>query len=256
MTSKAAATTSLRAPGGAAEPLLALERLAVSYGGIQAVKGIDLVVGDGELVCRIGANGAGKTTTLKGICGLLPIKSGTIRYAGDDITGHPSYQLVRRGLAMVPEGRGMFGALTIEENLAMGAYVRTDRAAIKVDAERVFALFPRLKERRRQTAGTLSGGEQQMLAMGRALMSRPRLLLLDEPSMGLAPLMVQKVFETIIAVSGEGVTILLIEQNAKLALEVSKRGYVMESGTITLQGEASTLLHDPKVRAAYLGEAA
>ncbi len=241
---------------GNGAPLLDVRGLAVAYGGIQAVKGIDLVVGDGELVCLIGANGAGKTTTLKGICGLLPIKSGTIRYAGDDITGHPSYQLVRRGLAMVPEGRGMFGALTIEENLAMGAYVRTDRAAIKVDAERVFALFPRLKERRRQTAGTLSGGEQQMLAMGRALMSRPRLLLLDEPSMGLAPLMVQKVFETIIAVSGEGVTILLIEQNAKLALEVSKRGYVMESGTITLQGEASTLLHDPKVRAAYLGEAA
>jgi branched-chain amino acid transport system ATP-binding protein len=237
-------------------PLLALERLAVSYGGIQAVKGIDLDVGDGELVCLIGANGAGKTTTLKGICGLLPIKSGTIRYDGDDITGHASFRLVRRGLAMVPEGRGMFGALTIEENLAMGAYTRTDRAAIKADAERVFALFPRLKERRRQTAGTLSGGEQQMLAMGRAMMSRPRLLLLDEPSMGLAPLMVQKVFETIIAVSKEGVTILLIEQNAKLALEVSNRGYVMESGVITLAGEASALLHDPKVRAAYLGEAA
>jgi branched-chain amino acid transport system ATP-binding protein len=239
-----------------AVPLLELEALAVSYGGIQAVKGIDITVGDGELVSLIGANGAGKTTTLKGICGLLPIKSGRIRYRGDDITGHPSYKLVRRGLAMVPEGRGMFGALTIEENLAMGAYVRTDRAAIRSDVERVFALFPRLKERRRQTAGTLSGGEQQMLAMGRALMSRPQLLLLDEPSMGLAPLMVQKVFETIIAVAGEGVTILLIEQNAKLALEVSNRGYVMESGTITLEGKSSTLLHDPKVRAAYLGEAA
>ncbi len=237
-------------------PLLALERLAVSYGGIQAVKGIDLHVADGELVCLIGANGAGKTTTLKGICGLLPIRSGTIRYAGVDITGHPSFKLVRRGLAMVPEGRGMFGALTIEENLSMGAYTRTDRAAIKADIERVYGLFPRLKERRRQTAGTLSGGEQQMLAMGRAMMSRPRLLLLDEPSMGLAPLMVQKVFETIMAISGEGVTILLIEQNAKLALEVSHRGYVMESGTITLAGEASALLHDPKVRAAYLGEAA
>jgi branched-chain amino acid transport system ATP-binding protein len=237
-------------------PLLALEQLAVSYGGIQAVKGIDIDVGDGELVCLIGANGAGKTTTLKGICGLLPIKSGTIRYDGDDITGHPSFSLVRRGLAMVPEGRGMFGALTIEENLAMGAYIRTDRAGIKADADRVFGLFPRLKERRRQTAGTLSGGEQQMLAMGRAMMSRPRLLLLDEPSMGLAPLMVQKVFETIIAVSKEGVTILLIEQNAKLALEVSNRGYVMESGMITLAGDASALLHDPKVRAAYLGEAA
>ena len=239
-----------------ATPLLALDRLAVAYGGIQAVKGIDIVVADGELVCLIGANGAGKTTTLKGICGLLPIKSGTIHYGGENITGRPSFQLVRRGLAMVPEGRGMFGALTIEENLAMGAYVRTDRAAVKADVERVFGLFPRLKERRRQTAGTLSGGEQQMLAMGRALMSRPRLLLLDEPSMGLAPLMVQKVFETIIAVSKEGVTILLVEQNAKLALEVSDRGYVMESGAITLKGEASALLHDPKVRAAYLGEAA
>jgi branched-chain amino acid transport system ATP-binding protein len=236
-------------------PLLALERLAVAYGGIQAVKGIDVTVGDGELVCLIGANGAGKTTTLKGICGLLPIKSGRIRYAGDDITGSPSFKLVRRGLAMVPEGRGMFGALTIEENLAMGAYARKDRVAIRSDIERVFGLFPRLKERRRQTAGTLSGGEQQMLAIGRALMSRPRLLLLDEPSMGLAPLMVQKVFETIIAVAKEGVTILLIEQNAKLALEVSDRGYVMESGEITLSGQAAALLHDPKVRAAYLGEA-
>ena len=239
-----------------AEPLLALERLAVAYGGIQAVKGIDVTVGDGELVCLIGANGAGKTTTLKGICGLLPIKSGRIRYAGDDITGFPSFKLVRRGLAMVPEGRGMFGALTIEENLAMGAYARKDRGAIRADIERVFGLFPRLKERRRQTAGTLSGGEQQMLAMGRALMSRPRLLLLDEPSMGLAPLMVQKVFETIIAVAKEGVTMLLIEQNAKLALEVSDRGYVMESGEITLSGQAAALLHDPKVRAAYLGEVA
>ena len=205
-----------------------LDRLAVAYGGIQAVKGIDVTVGNGELVCLIGANGAGKTTTLKGICGLLPIKSGTIRYAGTDITGCPSFKLVRRGLAMVPEGRGMFGALTIEENLAMGAYARNDRAAVKSDVERVFGLFPRLKERRRQTAGTLSGGEQQMLAMGRALMSRQRLLLLDEPSMGLAPLMVQKVFETIIAVAGE----------------------------ITLEGAAASLLHDPKVRAAYLGEAA
>ncbi len=238
----------------AKSPLLALDRLAVAYGGIQAVKGIDLAVGAGELVCLIGANGAGKTTTLKGVCGLLPVKSGEIRYGGDDITGRRSFELVRRGLVMVPEGRGVFGALTIEENLAMGAYIRDDRAAIREDVERVFALFPRLKERRRQTAGTLSGGEQQMLAMGRALMSRPKLLLLDEPSMGLAPLMVQKVFETIIAVSGEGVTILLIEQNAKLALEVSDRGYVMESGEITLEGEAATLLHDPKVRAAYLGE--
>jgi branched-chain amino acid transport system ATP-binding protein len=237
-------------------PLLALERLRVAYGGIQAVKGIDLEVAPGELVCLIGANGAGKTTTLKGITGLQPIKSGTIRYAGEDITGRPSFQLVRKGLAMVPEGRGVFGALTIEENLAMGAYARSDRAQIRSDAERVFELFPRLKERSRQTAGTLSGGEQQMLAMARALMSRPKLLLLDEPSMGLAPLMVQKVFETVLAISSEGVTILLIEQNAKLALEVASRGYVMESGEITLHGEAAKLLSDPKVRAAYLGEAA
>ena len=237
-------------------PLLELKNLQVAYGGIQAVKGIELHVAEAELVCLIGANGAGKTTTLKGITGLQPIKSGTIHYAGEDITGKPAFQLVRKGLSMVPEGRGVFGALTIEENLAMGAYARDDRAAIKTDVERVFGLFPRLKERRKQTAGTLSGGEQQMLAMGRAMMSRPRLLLLDEPSMGLAPLMVQKVFETVLAISKEGVTILLIEQNAKLALEVSSRGYVMESGEITLQGDAKRLLSDPKVREAYLGEAA
>ena len=239
-----------------ATPLLELAKLEVAYGGIHAVKGIDLEVGEGELVCLIGANGAGKTTTLKGICGLLPVKAGKIFYGGKDITGKPAFQLVRRGLAMVPEGRGVFGALTIEENLAMGAYIRSDREGIKSDIERVYHLFPRLKERRRQTAGTMSGGEQQMLAMGRAMMSRPKLLLLDEPSMGLAPLMVQKVFETIVTISGEGVTILLIEQNAKLALEVSKRGYVMESGEVILSGDASSLLHDPKVRAAYLGEAA
>jgi branched-chain amino acid transport system ATP-binding protein len=237
-------------------PLLELKKLEVAYGGIHAVKGIDLDVGEGELVCLIGANGAGKTTTLKGICGLLPVKAGSIFYGGASITGKPAFQLVRRGLAMVPEGRGVFGGLTIEENLAMGAYIRRDAAGIKSDIDRVYDLFPRLKERRRQTAGTLSGGEQQMLAMGRAMMSRPKLLLLDEPSMGLAPLMVQKVFETILTISGEGVTILLIEQNAKLALEVSKRGYVMESGEVTLSGDASSLLHDPKVRAAYLGEAA
>ncbi len=237
-------------------PLLRLRKLRVAYGGIQAVKGIDLEVAQGELVCLIGANGAGKTTTLKGITGLQPVRSGTIHYAGEDITGRPAFQLVRKGLSMVPEGRGVFGALTIEENLAMGAYARKDRAAIRGDVERVFELFPRLRERSRQTAGTLSGGEQQMLAMARALMSRPKLLLLDEPSMGLAPLMVQKVFETVLRISGEGVTILLIEQNAKLALEVASRGYVMESGEITLHGEAKNLLSDPKVRAAYLGEAA
>jgi branched-chain amino acid transport system ATP-binding protein len=237
-------------------PLLSLEKLAVAYGGIQAVKGIDLVVGKGELVCLIGANGAGKTTTLKGVTGLQPLSAGAVRYDGEDVSGRPAFELVRRGLAMVPEGRGVFGALTIEENLAMGAYIRSDRDAIRADIERVYSLFPRLKERRRQTAGTLSGGEQQMLAMGRAMMSRPRLLLLDEPSMGLAPMMVQKVFETVLAISREGVTILLIEQNAKLALEVSTRGYVMESGEITIAGEAKSLLHDPKVRAAYLGAGA
>jgi branched-chain amino acid transport system ATP-binding protein len=237
-----------------AAPLLELKELRVAYGGIQAVKGIDLRVAHGELVCLIGANGAGKTTTLKGITGLQPVKSGSIHYAGEDITGRPAFQLVRKGLSMVPEGRGVFGALTIEENLAMGAYARNDRSGVRRDLERVFELFPRLKERHRQTAGTLSGGEQQMLAMARALMSQPKLLLLDEPSMGLAPLMVQKVFETVLTISGEGVTILLIEQNAKLALEVASRGYVMESGEITLHGEAKRLLSDPKVRAAYLGE--
>jgi len=239
-----------------ATPLLELSKLTVSYGGIQAVRGIDLHVDRGELVCLIGANGAGKTTTLKGICGLQPVQGGSIRYGGEDIGGRPAFELVRRGLAMVPEGRGVFGALTIEENLAMGAYIRSDRGQIAADIERVYELFPRLKERRRQTAGTLSGGEQQMLAMGRAMMSRPKLLLLDEPSMGLAPLMVQKVFETVMTISAEGTTILLIEQNAKLALEVSNRGYVMESGEITLSGDAKVLLHDPAVRAAYLGEAA
>jgi len=239
-----------------AVPLLRLAGLQVAYGGIQAVKGIDLDVAEGELVCLIGANGAGKTTTLKGITGLQPVGGGSILYAGEDITGRPAFELVRKGLSMVPEGRGVFGALTIDENLAMGAYTRSDRAEIDRDVERVFTLFPRLKERRTQTAGTLSGGEQQMLAMGRAMLSRPRLLLLDEPSMGLAPLMVQKVFETVIEIAKEGVTILLIEQNAKLALEVSDRGYVMESGEITLSGNAKELLSDPKVRAAYLGETA
>jgi branched-chain amino acid transport system ATP-binding protein len=238
----------------AAPALLELDKVEVAYGGIHAVKGIDLIVRQGELVCLIGANGAGKTTTLKGITGLQPVSAGKVVYDGNDVTGMPAFQLVRQGLSMVPEGRGVFGALTIEENLAMGAYSRRDRNAIKDDVQRVFGLFPRLKERHRQTAGTLSGGEQQMLAMARAIMSRPKLLLLDEPSMGLAPLMVQKVFETVLTISGEGVTILLIEQNAKLALEVSNRGYVMESGTITLSGDARDLLSNPKVREAYLGE--
>ena len=233
--------------------LLELNRLQVAYGGIQAVKGIDLVVGQGELVCLIGANGAGKTTTLKGITGLQPVKSGTIHYNGEDITGKPAFQLVRKGLSMVPEGRGVFGALTIEENLAMGAYARDDRAAIKADIERVFELFPRLKERRRQTAGTLSGGEQQMLAMGRAVMSRPKLLLLDEPSMGLAPILVDKIFEIIQEINKEGTTILLVEQNALIALGIAHRGYVLETGHVTLTDRAEALRDNDAVRKAYLG---
>jgi len=236
-------------------PLLQLSGLQVAYGGIRAVRGIDLTVGQGELVCLIGANGAGKSTTLRAICGLVPVAGGTVRYDGQDVTGMPSFQLVRRGLVMVPEGRGIFGQLTIEENLSMGGYASRDPAQVRRDIERVFTLFPRLAERRKQSAGTLSGGEQQMLAMGRAMVARPRLLLLDEPSMGLAPLMVEKVFEVVRTIASEGVTILLIEQNAKLALETSHRGYVMESGELTLHGPAAQLLDDPKVRAAYLGEA-
>ncbi len=232
--------------------LLALERLEVSYGGIRAVKGIDLAIEPGELVCLIGANGAGKTTTLRAITGLVPPAGGRIRYDGEDITGWRVHRIARRGLALVPEGRGVFAQLTIEENLAMGAYARKDD--VSADLERAFTLFPRLKERRRQTAGTLSGGEQQMLAIGRALMSRPKLLLLDEPSMGLAPLMVEKIFDVIRAIAAEGVTMLLVEQNARLALEVSRRAYVLEGGLVALSGEARTLLHDPRIREAYLGE--
>jgi branched-chain amino acid transport system ATP-binding protein len=234
--------------------LLEVKGLKISYGGINAVKGIDLRVQEGEMVALIGANGAGKTTTLKAICGLLAPSAGRVYYRGVDVTGAPSYELVERGLALVPEGRQVFGRLTAEENLEMGAYVRDDGAGIRADLQRVYALFPRLHERRRQTAGTLSGGEQQMLAIGRALMSAPRLLLLDEPSMGLAPLMVQRIFETIRKVASEGVTVLLVEQNAKLALEVSSRGYVMESGLIALTAASAALLADSQVRQAYLGE--
>ncbi|OGA50961.1 MAG: ABC transporter ATP-binding protein [Betaproteobacteria bacterium RIFCSPLOWO2_12_FULL_62_13] len=234
--------------------MLEVRGLSVSYGGINAVKGIDLDVNDRELVTLIGCNGAGKTTTLKALAGLLRPAAGRIHYEGRDITAQPAHRLVRQGLALVPEGRGVFGRLTAEENLAMGAYSRADRARIEADRERVYGLFPRLAERRRQLAGTLSGGEQQMLAIGRALMSRPRLLLLDEPSMGLAPLMVQKIFETIRAIAAEGVTLLLVEQNAKLALEICHRGYVMESGTIALSDSAQALLKNPQVRQAYLGE--
>ena len=238
----------------ASQPLLDLRGLEVSYGGIRAVRGIDLHVDAGELVCLIGANGAGKSTTLRAICGLVPMAGGDVQYDGQSINGRKSFELVRRGLVMVPEGRGIFGQLTIEENLTMGAYTRRDTAQVRQDTERVFTLFPRLAERRKQAAGTLSGGEQQMVAMGRAMIARPKLLLLDEPSMGLAPLMVEKVFEVVRAIAAEGVTILLIEQNAKLALENSHRGYVMESGELILSGPARDLLVDPKVRAAYLGE--
>jgi branched-chain amino acid transport system ATP-binding protein len=234
--------------------LLQVDGLRISYGGINAVKGIDLSVQEGELVALIGANGAGKTTTLKAICGLLHPAAGAVRYRGTNVTGVPAFSLVEQGLAMVPEGRGVFGRLTVEENLDMGAYVRRDRAAVKRDLARAYELFPRLHERRRQTAGTLSGGEQQMLAIARALMSAPRLLLLDEPSMGLAPLMVQRIFDTVRRVAAEGVTVLLVEQNAKLALELSHRGYVMESGAITLTDTAPALLANPQVRRAYLGE--
>ena len=234
--------------------LITLEGLQVAYGGIRAVKGISLEVQQGELVCLIGANGAGKTTTLRAITGMLHPAAGRIVYEGRDIGGMKPHLVSRQGLALVPEGRGVFAQLTIEENLAMGAYARHDRAGVAADVERAFTLFPRLKERRRQTAGTLSGGEQQMLAISRALMSRPRLLLLDEPSMGLAPLMVERIFEVIRSISAEGVTLLLVEQNARLALEVSHRGYVLESGLVTLSGEAASLLHDPRIREAYLGE--
>jgi branched-chain amino acid transport system ATP-binding protein len=234
--------------------LLEVRGLKVSYGGINAVKGIDLNVQEGELVTLIGCNGAGKTTTLKALCGLIKPSAGHVHFKGRDITAQPSFRLVRQGLALVPEGRGVFGRLTVDENLAMGAYSRRDRAGIAADRERILGWFPRLAERRVQLAGTLSGGEQQMLAIGRALMSRPALLLLDEPSMGLAPLMVHKIFEAIRAVAAEGVTLLLVEQNAKLALEICHRGYVMESGMIALADSARALLINPQVRQAYLGE--
>jgi branched-chain amino acid transport system ATP-binding protein len=234
--------------------LLKVSDVKVGYGGIQAVKGVSLEVREGELVSLIGSNGAGKTTTMKAITGLLPLGGGHIELAGKTIDGQGPWDLVQQGLAMVPEGRGVFTRMTIVENLQMGAYIRDDNAAIAEDIERVFTTFPRLKERRDQLAGTMSGGEQQMLAMGRALMSRPKVLLLDEPSMGLSPIMVDKIFEVIQEVSAQGVTILLVEQNASRALQIADRGYVMESGLITLSGDAHVMLHDPKVREAYLGE--
>ncbi|MDY0014325.1 MAG: ABC transporter ATP-binding protein [Rhodocyclaceae bacterium] len=237
------------------DPLaLSLRQVKVAYGGIQAVKGIDLELAAGELVCLIGANGAGKTTTLNAIAGVLPLSGGEIRYLGQAIHKLPIHQRLRRGIALVPEGRGIFTRLTVEENLRMGAYTRRDKGAVEADLERVFAMLPRVKERLAQVAGTLSGGEQQMVAIGRALLSRPRVLLLDEPSMGLAPLVVEKIFEVIQAVAAEGVAVLLVEQNAHLALEFAGRGYVMDSGAITLAGSGQALLADPRVRAAYLGE--
>ena len=237
-----------------ATPLLQVQDLRVAYGGIQAVKGVTLEVRSGELVSLIGANGAGKTTTMKAITGLLPAAQGRITVDGREVRGQGPWDLVRQGLAMVPEGRGVFTRMSILENLLMGAYIHDDRAQIDADVQRIFALFPRLKERRDQLAGTLSGGEQQMLAMGRALMSRPRVLLLDEPSMGLSPLMVDKIFEVVRDVSAQGVTVLLVEQNASRALQMADRAYVMDSGQISLSGAASDLLRDPQVRAAYLGE--
>ena len=238
--------------------VLKVSGLKVAYGGIKAVKGIDLEVNEGELVTLIGANGAGKTTTLKAITGTLPPckVEGSVSYLGQSLKGTQSFHLVEKKLAMVPEGRGVFTRMTITENLMMGAYTRNDKAGIEADIEKWFAVFPRLKERAAQLAGTLSGGEQQMLAMARALMCHPHLLLLDEPSMGLSPIMVDKIFEVIRDVHKQGITILLVEQNAKLALQAADRGYVMESGQVTMTGKADDMLHDPRVKAAYLGEEA
>ena len=234
--------------------LLQVKGLKVAYGGIQAVKGVDFEVREGELVSLIGSNGAGKTTTMKAITGTLPINDGDIEYLGESIKGKGAWDLVKKGLVMVPEGRGVFARMTITENLQMGAYIRNDKAGIAADIEKMFTIFPRLRERKDQLAGTMSGGEQQMLAMGRALMSQPKVLLLDEPSMGLSPIMVDKIFEVVRDVYALGVTIVLVEQNASRALAIADRGYVMESGLITMTGPGAELLNDPKVRAAYLGE--
>lgn len=236
------------------DTLLKISNLKVAYGGIHAIKGIDLEIREGELVTLIGANGAGKTTTMKAITGLQGWAGGEVEYLGKSIKGVPSHALLKQGLAMVPEGRGVFARMTITENLQMGAYLRSDTAGIASDIERMFQIFPRLKERAVQLAGTMSGGEQQMLAMARALMSQPRLLLLDEPSMGLSPIMVAKIFEVVRDISAQGVTVLLVEQNASLALQAADRAYVMDSGLITMSGDAKEMLNNPKVRAAYLGE--
>ena len=233
--------------------MLKVSDLKVAYGGIQAVKGVSFEVREGELVSLIGANGAGKTTTLKAITGLQPVASGDIEYLGKSIQGQGAWDLVKQGLVMVPEGRGTFARMTITENLQMGAFVREDNE-VDADIEKVFSIFPRLKERRNQLAGTMSGGEQQMLAMGRALMARPKVLLMDEPSMGLSPIMVDKIFEVVNDIHQRGTTVLLVEQNASRALQLASRGYVMDSGEVTMSGDAKILLNDPKVRAAYLGE--
>jgi len=237
-----------------AQTLLKVSGLKVAYGGIQAVKGVSFEVQEGELVSLIGANGAGKTTTLKAITGIQPVADGSIEFMGRSIKGQGAWDLVAQGLVMVPEGRGTFTRMTILENLQMGAFIRDDKDGIAADIEKVFALFPRLKERAAQLAGTMSGGEQQMLAMGRALMARPKVLLMDEPSMGLSPIMVDKIFEVVKDIHGRGTTVLLVEQNASRALGLANRGYVMDSGEITMSGDAKALLADPKVRAAYLGE--
>ena len=236
------------------QPMLSIKGLQVAYGGIQAVKNVDMDVQQGELVTLIGSNGAGKTTTLKAVTGMIPMKAGEVTYRGKSIKGVPSWELLAQGLVMVPEGRGVFARMTIVENLQMGAYLRNDKDGIAADIEKMFAIFPRLKECAAQLAGTMSGGEQQMLAMARALMSQPKLLILDEPTMGLSPVMTEKIFEVINQVSSEGMTIVLVEQNAKLALKAADRGYVMGSGNIIMNGKASDMLNDPSVQAAYLGE--
>ena len=236
-----------------ANTMLKVTGLKVAYGGIQAVKGVSFEVFEGELVSLIGANGAGKTTTLKAITGIQPSVGGDIEYLGRSIKGQGPWDLVKQGLVMVPEGRGTFTRMTITENLQMGAFIRND-SQVDADIDKVFAIFPRLKERRHQLAGTMSGGEQQMLAMGRALMAQPKVLLLDEPSMGLSPIMVDKIFEVVNDIHRRGTTVLLVEQNASRALQLASRGYVMDSGEVTMGGDAKQLLNDPKVRAAYLGE--
>lgn len=234
--------------------MLTLENVFVNYGAIKALTGVSLHVEKGEVVTLIGANGAGKSTTLRTITGLLEPEEGRVVYEGEDISGKPTHKLVARGISMSPEGRGVFANLTVRENLQMGAYLQKNKSQIASDMERAFKMFPRLKEREWQNAGTLSGGEQQMLAMGRALMSRPRLLLLDEPSLGLAPLVVHTIFEAIDEIRSEGTTILLVEQNAHAALKHSDRAYVLETGQIVMEGPSSELAADPRIKEAYLGE--